>query len=87
MSEQAPPRGYLISVVHPGSAPSLDDIRRVLRDTGVQLDADYGPFLVDADQGEYVVRGTADPQARRRAEALPGVTFFGDPEIGPTGGG
>lgn len=87
MSGEPTPRGYLISVVHPGSTPSLDDIRRVLGDTGVQLDAAYGPFLVDADRNEYVVRGTADSHARQRAEALPGVTFFGDPEIGPTGGG
>lgn len=46
--------------------------------TGVRLDGSYGPHLIDAGRGRHVVRGEATPEARKKAEAIPGVRFFAD---------
>jgi len=51
--------------------------------TGVRLDDSYGPLLIDPGRGRHVVRGEATPEARRRAEAIPGVQFFSDVRQAP----
>lgn len=51
--------------------------------TGVRLDVGYGPHLIDAERGRHVVRGEATPEARKRAEAIPGVQFFADVRQAP----
>lgn len=51
--------------------------------TGVVLDDGYGPHLIDPSRGRHVVRGEATPEARRKAEAIPGVQFFSDARQAP----
>jgi hypothetical protein len=56
----------------------MASLRALLDGVGVNLDADYGPVPVNPQLGRYVVRGTASPDARARAEQIPGVRFFAD---------
>lgn len=60
-------------------------IQALLKDTGVELDPAYGPICVNPQLGRYVVRGWASPQARAEAEKIPGVKFYADTRIRPTG--
>ncbi len=53
-------------------------IRALLDEAGVALDPDYGPISINPKLGRYVVRGLASPDARARAEQIPGVRFFAD---------
>ena len=57
--------------------------RSLLAETGVELDAAYGPILVNPAKGRYVVRGKATPGARARAETLPGILFYSDAGVSP----
>ena len=79
------PRPYIIQIDRPGPRLAIADVRDLLAGTGVQLDDGYGPVPVDPAAGRYVVRGTATRAARRRAEKIRGVRFFGDVKIGPLG--
>jgi hypothetical protein len=69
---------YIIQVDRPGERVDMASIRALLDGVGVTLDADYGPVPVNPQLGRYVVRGTASPDARARAEQIPGVRFFSD---------
>jgi len=53
-------------------------IRALLDTVGVAVDPDYGPVSINPKLGRYVVRGVASPDARQRAEQIPGVRFFAD---------
>lgn len=54
-------------------------VRAVLEGTGIRLDDEYGPILINPKLGRYVVRGSGSASARARAEEIPGVRFFSDP--------
>ena len=56
----------------------MASIRALLDGVGVVLDPAYGPVSINPQLGRYVVRGTASPDARTRAEQIPGVRFFAD---------
>jgi hypothetical protein len=76
---------YLIQVDVGRPSVEMSDVKKMLADAKIDLDASYGPILIDPAKGRYVVRGTATPSAREYAEAnIPGVQFFGDPRIAPT---
>jgi len=63
----------------------LETVQRFLNETGVQLDENYGPILINPQQRRYVVRGQATTAARRRVERTmgSGVKFFSDGRIQP----
>ncbi|HEY4439879.1 MAG TPA: hypothetical protein VGN14_05455 [Candidatus Elarobacter sp.] len=81
-ADRPDPQSYIIQIVE-REAPTIDSVRRSLRDTGVILDAEYGPYPVDPHRGLYVAHCWADEPSRRRAEDR-GIAFFDDPEITPT---
>lgn len=58
-------------------------IGALLESTGIELDAGYGPILVNPKLGRYVVRGVATPEARAKAERIPGIRFFADVQQKP----
>jgi hypothetical protein len=74
---------YLIQVERPGERLSISDVRKIFAATGVELDSQYGPILINPDLGRHAVRGWADDQSRQSAERIPGVRFFSDPRIAP----
>lgn len=84
MASDAAKRRYMLQIECPGKRLDLPEISRILSDTGVELDPSYRPILVNPTLGRYVVRASADDQARKRAERIPGVQFFGDLKISPT---
>ncbi len=69
---------FIIQVERPGEKLDLAKIRALFEGTDVQLDDNYGPFLVNPKLSRYVVRGTATAQARAKAEQIQGVRFFPD---------
>lgn len=78
MSEGTPAGRFIIQIDRPGETLDMPTVRDLLMDTGVELDETYGPFLINPKLGRYVVRGLASPEARARAEKVPGVLFFAD---------
>jgi hypothetical protein len=82
MSEQSMTR-FIIQVDRPGERLDLPTIRALFEGTGVELDPGYGPILINPKLGRYVVRGTASPEARAKAEQIPGVRFFADAKVKP----
>lgn len=78
MTEANLARAFIIQVDRPGERLDIPAVAALLDGTGVRLDGAYGPVLIDPHSGRHVVRGEATPEARRRAEAIPGVRFFAD---------
>ena len=76
-------RGFIIQIDGRPAPLGMSDVLQLLRETGVEVDEEYGPIPVNPALGRFVVRGLADEGARRRAEAIPGVKFFADPRIEP----
>lgn len=74
----SPATRYIIQVDRPGEQVDMAAIRALLEGAGVALDPAYGPIPINPKLGRYVVRGTASPDARARAEQIPGVRFFAD---------
>ncbi len=74
----SPVTRYIIQVDRPGARVDMAAIRALLDEAGVALDPDYGPIPINPKLGRYVVRGLASPDARARAEQIPGVRFFAD---------
>jgi hypothetical protein len=68
----------IIQVEQPGRKLDMPAVRSLLEGTGVELDGNYGPILVNDKLGRYVVRGKATSEARTKAERIPGVRFFAD---------
>jgi hypothetical protein len=69
---------YIIQVDRPGEPVDMAGIRALLEGVGVAVDPTYGPVPINPQLGRYVVRGVASPDARERAERIPGVRFFAD---------
>ena len=80
----SPVTRYIIQVDRPGERVDMAAIRSLLDGLGITLDLDYGPIPINPTLGRYVVRGTASPDARARAEQIPGVRFFADAVQEPT---
>ena len=64
------------------------DMKTVLRlfdGTGIELDANYGPILINPQERRFVVRGLATSESRQRAEQRLGkdVKFFSDGRVQP----
>ncbi len=76
---------YVIQLERPGERVDMEFVRALLGDTGVELDAAYGPVAVNPSLGRFVVRGFASPEARAVAERIPGVRFFADARQEPAG--
>ena len=76
---------YVIQLERPGERVDMEFVRALLGDTGVELDAGYGPIPVNPGLGRFVVRGFASPEARAVAERIPGVRFFADALQEPAG--
>ena len=74
----SPSTRYIIQVDRPGERVDMATIRALLDTVGVAVDPDYGPVSINPQLGRYVVRGVASPDARERAEQIPGVRFFAD---------
>jgi len=74
----SPVTRYIIQVDRPGQPVDMAAIRTLLDAAGVAVDPDYGPVPINPKLGRYVVRGVASPDARERAERIPGVRFFAD---------
>jgi len=74
----SPVTRYIIQVDRPGERVDMATIRALLDSAGVTLDPNYGPVPINPQLGRYVVRGVASPDARERAERIPGVRFFAD---------
>lgn len=69
---------FIIQVDRPGQKLDMSAVHDLLEGTGIELDSSYGPVLIDPKLGRYVVRGTATPEARSKAEQIPGIRFFAD---------
>lgn len=82
-SPQAP-EGFLIQIDRPSQQLDMAAIQTLLEGTGVELDSTYGPVCINPKLGRFLVRGVATPEARARAEQIPGIRFFADPRIAPT---
>ena len=80
----SPRRGFIIQIEGRSTPLGMSDVLQLFRETGVEVDTEYGPIPVNPALGRFVVRGTADEAARKRAEAIPGVRLFADPRIKPT---
>jgi hypothetical protein len=52
----------------------MPSIRDLLKDTGIKLDPDYGPYLVNPKLGHYIVRGSEDQGTQEKAKQVPGVS-------------
>ena len=78
LGEMSSATRYIIQVDRPGERVDMATIRALLDGVGVAVDADYGPVPINPTLGRYVVRGVASPDARQRAEQIPGVRFFAD---------
>ena len=50
---------YVIQLERPGERVDMEFVRALLGDTGVELDAAYGPVAVNPSLGRFVVRGFA----------------------------
>lgn len=72
---------YMIEIKKPGEKLDMPDIKRLLDGTGVELDPSYGPFLVNPSEGRHVVRGTVGQEAKKKLEAISGVTLFRDKRV------
>jgi hypothetical protein len=79
-------RQYMIQVEREGERLDFGPISEILAGTGVELDPNYRPVPVNPALGRYVVRGRAADAARKRAELIPGVQFFGGLKIRATNG-
>ena len=58
-------------------------VRALFEGTGIELDYDYGLIMINPKLGRYVVRGSATPEAKAKAERLQGVRFFTDAKVKP----
>ena len=81
----SPATRYIIQVDRPGEQVDMTTIRALLDAVGVAVDPDYGPVPISPKLGRYVVRGVASPEARARAEQIPGIQFFADVRQQPAG--
>lgn len=83
---------YIIQIDLPNAAPKknprvdLNILKKIFKDTGIELDANYTPVLINPQQQRFVVRGEATAEGRQRAEHKLGtnVKFFSDGRVQPT---
>ncbi len=73
----------IIQIDRPSQDLDMPAVLEMLQGTGVELDASYGPLLINPKLGRYVVRGSTTPDARGKAEQIPGVRFFAEAGVEP----
>ena len=73
----------IIQIDRPGRVLDMSAVRALLESTGIQLDLQYGPILINLRFGRYVVRGEATDEQRARAERIAGVRLFSDVQQKP----
>jgi hypothetical protein len=78
-----PTRRFIIEIASPSKKLNLSDLEILLKDTGISLDQNYGPFLVNPKLGHYIVSGNGDTIAKEKAEKIPGVQTFSNMNIEP----
>jgi hypothetical protein len=71
----------IVQVDRPGQKLDMPAIQHLLGDTGLHLDENYGPILINPKLGRYVVRGTVTPEARAKIEQIAGVRLFADSKV------
>lgn len=74
---------FIIQIERPGGKLDMAGVRSLFEGTGIELDESYGPISVNPALGRFVVRGTATPEARAKAERISGVRFFADVQQKP----
>jgi hypothetical protein len=73
----------LIQIQSPDKKLDMASVQNLLKDTGIDVDVNYGPYLVNPQKGNYVVRGTATLEAQEKSKQISGVTIFSDSGVGP----
>ncbi len=89
MSTKPEAQRYIIQIDLPNAAQKknarvdLDLLKHLLEDTGIELDSNYAPVLINPQQRRFVVRGEATAVGRQRAEQKLGtnVKFFSDGRV------
>lgn len=74
---------FLIEIERLGEKLDMSIIRKLLEDTGIKLDPNYGPFCINPKLGRFVVRGVASLEAQNKAKHIQGVRLFKDTKIYP----
>lgn len=74
---------YMLQIERPGEKLDMNGIMKILENTGVELDQNYKPVLVNPQLGRYVIRCKATPEAKAKAESIIGVKLFRDVRISP----
>jgi len=69
---------FIIQVDRPGQRLDMSTIRELLEGTGIELDGSYGPVLIDPKLGRGRSAHHVPPEARSKAEQIPGIRFFSD---------
>lgn len=85
MSDAKSDPQFIIQVDTPGEKLDMSAVHALLAGTGLELDESYGPILINPKLGRHVVRGRGTPEARAKAERIPGVRFFADSNVEPAG--
>lgn len=69
---------YMIQIKRPRATLDWPTVNQLLNDTGIKLDPNYFETL---NAGNVVVRGSATPEAIKKAEKKQGVLAFPDLEL------
>ena len=64
---------------------NLSTIDKKFKGTGLNLDKNYGPLLINPKLHRYVVRGFADQNTKAEISKLTGVKVFSDSKVKPIG--
>jgi len=62
---------------------SISIIDKKFKGTGLNLDKNYGPLLINPKLHRYVVRGFADLNTKTKISKLTGVKVFADSKVKP----
>ena len=77
-----PSSRYIIQLDLPAAGRhGLEALAEKLAEAGVELDQSYRPVCINPKLQRYVLRGDANPEARRVAERIGGVEFFSDAPV------
>ena len=77
-------RQFLIQIERPNQKLDLNKIRALLKPTGMKIDHNYGPIVVNPARGRIVVRGRGSDDAKAKAAKIGGIQLFPDMTVEPT---
>ena len=84
-NKSTPNEQFIIEIESPHTKLDMLTVQKLLKDSGIKLDLQYGPFLINPKLGHYVVRGFGDIESQQKAKQIPGVKLFRDRRIiGPS---